>query len=131
MAWPPDEHFEALIQKAIDFLQNVRIARHTVYREYAILELQGNWGNYRIIISEVHRGDKTVKYSYYLLDQDNGLVIGFDNSADNLVLRLRYGSNWMSHLHEELPHQHTPDGDIRLTEWMDFDGFIAWVENNL
>lgn len=131
MAWPPEEHFETLIQIAKTYLQNVRLARQTTFREYAVLELQGNWGNFRVIISEIHRCDKTIKYSYYLLDQHNEVITGFDNSADNLVLRLRYGSDWTAHLHEELPHQHTPDGNIRLTEWVDFEGFLAWVEGNL
>ncbi len=131
MAWPPDRHFTAIIQKANRVLRDVRFLRETVHRSHAVLNLEGSWGNYRIVASEIHRNNGTVKYSYYVLDKNNVMVAGFDNSPDRFALRLKYGPTFSAHLHEELPHQHPPDGDIRLTEWMDFEEFLAWVEENL
>ncbi len=131
MAWPPEQHIAALIQKANRVLQGVRFLRDTVHQSHAVLSLEGSWGDYRIVVSEIHRNNGTVRYTYYVLDQNNALHTGFDNSPDRVALRLKHDSAFFAHFHEELPHQHTPEGDIHLTGLMDFDGFLAWLEGNL
>ncbi len=98
----------------------------------AVIKLEGIWKNYRVIMSEVHRADGTTCYAYYVLTQDNQLVHGFDNSGDRTAVKLRYGTDWKSHQHEEIPHQHDAKGSITLTPVpMTFETFIEWLIDNL
>lgn len=132
MAWPVEEHFQQLVEYAHRVLREVRILRRDEDNpERAFIYLEGKWQDYRVMVSEIHRRDGSVRYGYYVLDKDDQQVVGFDNSSDATARRLKYGPAASTHLHEELSHQHTPDGDIRLTEMMDFEGFLAWVEKNL
>jgi hypothetical protein len=131
MAWPPGDHIETLIAQAQQLLADVRIIRHDVGLHRALIDLEGQGSRYRIIVSEVHRADGSVRYAYYVLDSDNRLVYGFDNSPDTLAIKLKYGVDWKSHLHEETPHQHDASGNLMLTtDPMTFQMFIDWLTRN-
>ena len=132
MAWPPGKHIETIIAQAQQALADVRIVRHDLGLRRALIDLEGSWNNYRIIVSEIHRADETVRYAYYVLDVNNQLLHGFDNSPDTQVVKLRYGLDWKPHLHEEIPHQHDANRNLTLTkESMTFSNFIEWLTNNL
>ncbi len=59
------------------------------------------------------------------------LVQGFDNSPDIRAIKLRYGKDYRQHLQERVPHQHSADDALTLTEPMNIDAFIAWLKANL
>ncbi len=132
MAWPARKHIDQLIAKAKTFLSDVHINRYDndTRLQRALIELEGKWRGYRIIVQEIHRADKSVRYSYYVLNENNRLVHGFDNSADKKAIKLRYGTEWKSHINEELPHQHDANRKISLmpTE-MTFDRLIDWLND--
>ncbi len=133
MAWPSGKHFETLIAQAYHVLSEVRLIRHDVGLHRALIDLEGQWGvDYRVIASEVHRADGSVRYAYYILDTDNQLQYGFDNSPDIQAVKLHYGAEWKAHLHEEIPHQHDADGNLTLTpDPMTFEIFLNWLVNHL
>lgn len=131
MAWPPGKHLENVIAQAKTLLTDVRIVRYDVSHTRAILDLEGQWGVYRIIISEIHRCDRDVRYAYYILDQENRMIRAFDNSPDNLAIKQRYGSQWKAHLHAEIPHQHDSEGNLHVTsEAMTFETFVEWLREH-
>lgn len=132
MAWPPGKHLEKLIKLTRGTLKNVQIIRHDVSHSRAIIDLEGEWTEYRIIISEIHRAKKGVRYAYYVLDQYNQVIYAFDNSPDNIAIKRRYGRTWKAHLHAEIPHQHDAAGNLTLTmEPMNFVMFMKWLQRNL
>jgi hypothetical protein len=132
MAWPPGKHIESVIAHAEEWLTNVRIVRHDESLNRALIDLEGQWKEYRIIVSEIHRADNRVRYAYYLLDSNNQLVHGFDNSPDIFAIKLKYGAEWKSHLHEEVPHQHDKNQNLTLTSIpMTVETFFEWVSRNL
>ena len=131
MAWPVGTYLQNLIDQFNQHFQRARIRKQDKDDNRAFVELEGWWRDYRIIVSEIHRKDGTVRYAYYVFDENWRKIHGFDNSADNDALHQKYGPVSTAHLHEELPHQHTSDGDICLTEGMDFEGFMGWVQANL
>ena len=132
MAWPPGKHIETLIAQAQQVLADMRIVRHDVSLSRALIDLEGKRDNYRIIVSEIHRANGTVRYAYYVLDSQNRLLRGFDNSPDTQVVKLRYGIDWKPHLHEEIPHQHDANQNLILTtETMTFNIFVEWLTHNL
>ena len=132
MAWPPGKHIEALIAHVEQWLTDVHIIRHNESLSRALIDLEGQWREYRIIISEIHRADNRVRYADYVLDSDNRLVHGFDNSPDILAIKVKYDAEWKSHLHEEIPHQHDKNQNLTLTSTpMTFEIFIEWMNKNL
>ncbi|MCI5188731.1 MAG: hypothetical protein D3905_02810 [Candidatus Electrothrix sp. AS4_5] len=132
MAWPPGEHLENVIAQVRLVLEDVNIVRHDINQVRAILDIEGRWRDYRIIVSEIHRTERDVRYAYYALDHTNKLVHAFDNSPDNVAIKQRYGTQWKNHLHEEIPHQHHSDGTLTITpEPITFTTFIAWLEMEL
>lgn len=129
MAWPPRKHIESLIEKARQFLTHFHIVRQDLGAARALIDLEGRFGRFRIIVSEIHRDDNSVRYAYYVLTDANQLVRGFDNSPDAQVTRLKYGASWKLHLNEDIPHQHNADRSLSLTSApMTFDLFIEWLE---
>ena len=106
MAWPPGKHIETLIAYAQQVLTDVRVIRQDESLHRALIDLEAQWLDYRIIISEIHRADGSWRYAYYILNQDNKLVQGFDNSPDITAVKQKYKTKWKSHIHEEIPHQH-------------------------
>ncbi|HLO83878.1 MAG TPA: hypothetical protein VK203_02530 [Nostocaceae cyanobacterium] len=55
----------------------------------AILRLEAQYGQYRILITELF-SDQVRKYRYYVL-RDDWVEAGFDNSPDPRAIRLKYG----------------------------------------
>ena len=133
MAWPAEAHFRTLIAQARQWLTDVYIIEYDVTSPIrAILKLEGTWHRYRLIVSEIHRPDNTVRYAYYVLDQNNRHVHRFDNSSDKRAIRLRYGADWKGHQYEEVPHQHDATGNVTLSPTpMTFEIFIEWLADNL
>lgn len=132
MAWPPGTHIETLITQARRLLTDCRIVRHDVGLHRALIDLEGKWRDYRVIISEIHRADNSIRYAYYVLDNNNQLIYGFDNSPDILAIKQKYGPEWKSHIHEEVPHQHDANRQMILTpNPMTFEVFIEWLGGHL
>lgn len=132
MAWTFGTDFDAIVNHARRILKNVRVLRCDSSQSRAILDFEGEWGEYRIIVSEIHRTQRSVRYAYYVLNQQNEVIHAFDNSPDNLAIKLRYHQDWKSHLHEEIPHQHDMDGNLSLTASdMTFEQFVQWLKEHL
>jgi hypothetical protein len=132
MAWPPGEHIEVLVAQAKQLLTDVSVVRHDVSLNRALIDLEGQWFGYRIVVSEIHRADSSMRYAYYVLGNDNQLVHGFDNSPDARAIRQRYKARWKSHIHEEVPHRHDANRNLVLTpEPMTFEAFVEWITQNL
>ncbi len=132
MAWPPGEHIENVIAQAKELLTDVRILRHDVSQVRAIIDLEGEWKGYRIIVSEVHRAKGGVRYAYYVLDTHHRIIHAFDNSPDTLAIKQKYGANWKSYRYAEVPHQHDAEGNLTLPPMpMTFETFVEWLTNNL
>jgi hypothetical protein len=131
MAEPVGATLDALIAKAQAALQEVRLIRRDERPTRALIELEGRFNSHRIIISKIHLADGQVRYAYYLLDADNRLVQGFDNSPDIRAIKLRYGKDYRQHLQERVPHQHSADDSLMLTGPMSFDAFVVWLKSKL
>lgn len=131
MAWPARRHFDQLIHLAGQHLRSARVVRYEIGEQRALLDIEGLWINYRIVLSEIHRPDASRRYAYYLLDNANQPIIGFDNSADTQAIRLRYGSYWRQHIHEEIPHTHDVNRKIHLTDEMTVQRFFEWLQTEL
>ena len=133
MAWPAEQHFNVLIAQAQQWLVDINIVeRDTSSPVRAVLKFEGAWQQYRIVVSEIHRSDNTVRYAYYVLGKRNQHIHRFDNSSDKRAIRLRYGADWVNHQHEEIPHRHNAQGDVVLTSVpMTFALFIEWVIDSL
>ncbi len=127
-----EKYIRTLIENAEKFLTNINILHNDIGLHRTIIDLEGNWKEYRIIISEIHRKDKGIRYAYYVLDKDNLLIQGFDNTPDILAMKLKYGKNWKSHTHAEVPHQHDREGNLSLTPTdMNFETFRNWIYTHL
>ena len=105
MAEPIGAALDAVITKAQAVLQDVRLVRRDERPARSLIDFEGLWGIYRIIISEIHVADGSVRYAYYVLDAEN--------------------------LHERVPHQHSSEDALTLTEPMNFDAFMAWLTSHL
>jgi hypothetical protein len=90
-------------------------------------------GGGHIVLSyqKIHLADGNRRYAYYVLDVGNRLVQGFDNSPDIRAVKLRYGKDYHQHMHERVPHQHSAEDALILTESISFDAFIVWLKENL
>ena len=98
--------------------------------EHAILRLQGLYGKYRVLVTELLAGE-TRKYSYYLL-RSNWVEAGFDNSPDPRAIRLKHGTIGEEHAGELVPHLHLEDKTrLLLTEEMTFETFLDWIKTNM
>ena len=51
MAWTFGTNFDAIVNHARRILKNVRILRCDSSQSRAILDFEGEWGEYRIIVS--------------------------------------------------------------------------------
>jgi hypothetical protein len=132
MAGTLGENIEILIAQAQQVLADVYIIRQDADESRSLINLEGRWGDYRIIAQEIHRADGSMRYSYYILDKNNRLVYGFDNSPDKSAIQLYYGVNWQVHQSEEIPHQHDANHKVTLTTVpMTFETFVKWLVSNL
>jgi hypothetical protein len=66
-----------------------------------------------------------------VLDEENHLVHGFDNSPDVVVTKLRYEADWKEHLNEEISHAHDATHHLRLISEMTFDAFMDWLDKSI
>jgi hypothetical protein len=128
---PVGEYLNELIATARETFRDVQVTRRDERPARALIDMEGWWGAYRIIISEIILPDGSIRYAYYVLDADNRLLHGFDNTPDVRAVRLRYGREYRGHLGERTPHQHTADDRLSLTEPMTLDRFIEWLRQNL
>ena len=127
---PAREYIEELIKAAQTHFSALRVVQRDERRTRSLIELEGRWGSYRIIISEIILAED-IRYAYYVLDAENRLVQGFDNTPDVQAVKLRYGKEYRAHLGERVPHQHTATGDLSLTEPMTLSRFIDWLTEHL
>lgn len=130
MAWPTRTHFNQLIFDASELLSDLVVLRNEIGLNRSLIDLEGTWHHLRIIVSEIHRPDGSVRYAYYVLDGRNHMIIGFDNSSDIQAIRLLYRNDWRNHLQEEIPHCHNNRGEVSLTEPMSFDLIFSWLKRN-
>ncbi len=99
--------------------------------ERALLKLTARYEDFALYISEVVFPNESRKYAYYVLQQQK-VIAGFDNAPDPEVLKLRYGVEYVQHRLEQLPHMHGIDKmAVTLTDIMDVEKFLAWIQTNL
>lgn len=97
--------------------------------ERSILRLQAAYGKYRVFVTEL-RDAQTRKYRYYLL-KGNWVEVGFDNSPDPRVLRLKYRKIGQ-HTRELIPHCHRENKQhIELTDEMTMEMFVQWIREHV
>ena len=122
------ENFAEIIDLAQSVFEDVRYVTDAT-PERAILRLEGNYGPYRVLVTELI--SEVRKYRYYVLRGDL-VEAGFDNSPDPRALRLRYGQLAKRHVGELIPHLHLEDKTrLFLTEDITFSAFIDWLKNNI
>ena len=122
------DHLIARIYRSLD---DVRILRRDETTEVQILEVEGTYRTYRIVISEILSPEGR-KYAFYVLDKSDAVVMGFDNSPDYTAVRMKYGDQYRQHIGERVPHRHGHRREsIRVTPEMTLEAFILWVEKNL
>jgi len=97
----------------------------------ALLKITAKYGTYDFHISEIALPSGRRKYAYYVL-KDKDVVAGFDNAPDPEALKLKYGTHYSQHRLELVPHLHSAGkAHVSLTDVVDFEQFIAWIEENL
>ena len=67
MAEPVGTALDAVITKAQAVLQDVRLVRRDERPARSLIDFEGRWGLYRIIVSETHVADGSVRYAYLCL----------------------------------------------------------------
>ncbi|MCP4113032.1 MAG: hypothetical protein GY749_47145 [Desulfobacteraceae bacterium] len=123
------EYFTDVIISARSVFEHVEY-KTDITPERSILRLQGRYGLYQVLVTELF-SDRMRKYRYYVL-RENRVEAGFDNSPDPRAIRLRYGRIGSEHAGEYIPHLHLEDKtQMILTEEMTFAGFIDWLETNI
>ena len=93
----------------------------------AILSIQGNFLQYRVIIKETMRADRR-RCAYYLLLNEQ-VVVGLDNHAGRNALRQKYGAAFSAHINELIPHRHSRNKrSVELTASWTADKFLNELE---
>lgn len=99
--------------------------------ERALLKLTARYREYELCVSEIVFPNRSRKYAYYILQQQK-IIAGFDNAPDPEVLKLKYGTEYVQHRLELTPHMHgVGKMTATLTDNMDIEQFLAWVQTNL
>ena len=106
MARALDEGFADIIALARARLTQVRV-EEDVDADRAILIIEGQLDQYRILIKETVSSGRR-RYAYYVLLGER-VVLGFNNHADRTALRLKFGEDYTTHVHDLVPHRHGPD----------------------
>ncbi|MTJ08251.1 MULTISPECIES: hypothetical protein [unclassified Anabaena] len=123
------DYFTDIVKIAEVNFQQVNYTIDTTPKR-SILRLEGQYGEYRILITELF-SDELRKYRYYVLRGD-WVEAGFDNSPDPRAIRLKYGRIGKQYANEYIPHLHQDDkNQLFLTEEMTFVDFVDWVKTNL
>lgn len=119
------EHFERILKLARSRFSDVHIVSRDISSKRAILKFRCRYQKYLISVSEILT-EQTRWYSYYLLDEGR-VQLGLDNFSDRPALRLKYGAEFTQHLDEPVPHLHTQDKYLELTEEKTFTHFVELV----
>jgi hypothetical protein len=123
------DHFADIVKITQINFQQVSYTIDTTPKR-AILRLEGQYRQYRILITELF-SDELRKYRYYVL-RDDWVEAGFDNSPDPRAIRLKYGRIGKEYANEYIPHLHQDDkNQLSLTEEMTVSDFVDWVKTNL
>ncbi len=129
-----------MVEKTSEYFANVIILAHSTFDdveyttdatpERTILQIHGNYGVYKVFITEL-LSEEIRKYRYYILKK-NRVEAGFDNASDPRAIRLKYGKIGSEYAGRYIPHLHLNDKTtIELTENMTFFGFIHWMKENV
>lgn len=95
--------------------------------ERAILHIRGQYGPYRVFITELF-SDGHRKYRYYVLKKDR-VEAGFDNAPDPRAIRVKYGRIGAAYAGGPIPHLHLDNKNrLVLTTEMTFSDFAEWLE---
>ncbi len=120
-------------------LARTRLSRISIEEEFdkdrAILVIEGYFQEYRVIIKETINQNRR-RYAYYIL-HDDSVLAGLDNHPDRQALRAKYGTAYSDHIHELIPHLHSPrKQNVTMTgEWTapqfinGLEGLIATVRD--
>lgn len=115
---------QALCERATPVTRDERPAR-------ALLKITATYGSYTLHILDIVFPDGSRKYAYYVLQNDT-VIVGFDNTPDPEALQLKYGARYTQHRLETIPHIHTANKTVvALTDEIDFDQFVVWIQENL
>ena len=126
-----ESYFEDLIDFVEQHFSNTQILKRDTTNQRSLLELNAWYGKYRIVISEIFLGSQR-KYAYYVLEGAR-VCIGFDNSPDITVIRLKYPSDYQSHRFDLIPHVHSADKkSVALAQnAITLQAFYEWIQHNL
>ena len=125
------EHFDRVLILCQTVCESVNLIIRDERPERALLKLTTRYGDFDLYISELVFPDESRKYAYYVLQQQK-VIAGFDNAPDPEVLKLKYGAEYVQHRLELIPHMHSVDKmTATLTDIMDVEQFLAWVQTNL
>jgi hypothetical protein len=130
---PTRQYIQHVIECAQAHFSNVRILRESYAGDtlLGLIDLEGTWHTYRVLITVVYRSDGSIRYSYYVLEENNRLLYGFDNHRDKYALKLKYTEQWAAHRDEEIPHRHDAQRQVALTDFMTVDMIVAWLETHI
>jgi hypothetical protein len=125
----PSEDFARIIALAQAVLAEVVFTIDQTPQR-AILRLEGKYGPYQVLITELV-SEAGRKYSYYVLSGSR-VEAGFDNTPDPRAIRLKYGHIGSDHSGETVPHLHLEDKTrLELTDEVTFEEFLAWVRSHI
>ena len=123
------KHFADIIALAQAVFENVE-SSVDMTPERAIMRLNAEYGALRIVVTELI-SEHLRKYRYYALNGDF-VEVGFDNSPDPHVIRLKYGRIGKEHVGEYIPHVHLHDKtQLVLTDEITFQMFVEWLKTNI
>ena len=123
------EYFDNIISSSAKIFKQLEY-RADITPQRAILHLKGQYGSYRIMITEL-LSEGIRKYRYYVLLGDT-IEAGFDNAPDPRAIRMKYGKIGKEHAGETIPHLHLNNKtEIVLSDDMDFTDFIKWLKLNI
>lgn len=123
------DHFAGIVRLSQTAFERV-VYEIDATPQRAILRLQAQYGEYRVLITELF-SEAVRKYRYYVL-RENWVEAGFDNSPDPRALRLKYGQIGTEHAGEHVPHLHRENKtQLSLTEDMTVPAFIDWLQTNI
>ena len=127
MAEPTRSYFAAITDIAENCLNKIRFKRIDVNADRSVWEVHGNLSEcFDVRLKEIFT-QKGRMYSYYILCE-NEVVIGFDNYPDTRLLQEKYGSKFVNHIAELIPHRHgRRKMSIELTENMSVKSFFEYL----
>lgn len=121
-----EQRFKQILSLARQHFDEVIVVRRDITAQRAILTLRCEYRGKTIAVNEV-LAKETRWYSYYLV-WSGKVLFGLDNASDREALRMRYGSDFIHHLQEPIPHLHTEDKqELELTDEKGFADFVEMV----